>query len=145
MTITFYKLHHATDNTKECYIGSTGDFKARKNDHKANCNNPNCRGYIRKVYTYIREHDGYNEWMYSVLEERSEPMSTLDRFKRERELTAQHNACLNQQKAGAAQHHEQDHKGLLQKIATLQLSQHLIKRTKDLARTPIRVGVMCHR
>ena len=101
MTITFYKLHHATDNTKECYIGSTGDFKARKIDHKRDCNNPNRRGYTYKVYTYIREHGGCDAYTHTILEVRTDQMTKLDRLMRERELTIQYKATLNTNKAGS--------------------------------------------
>ena len=92
MTTTFYKLHHATDNTKECYVGSTGDLTHRKRQHRY-C----CKRYNLKVYSYMRDHGGYNAWAYSILEERTELMSKIDRLKRERELTTQHNANLNTQ------------------------------------------------
>ena len=101
MTITFYKIHHATDDTKECYVGSTGDFTQRRWAHKSHCINTLCKEHKFKVYSYIRENGGHGSWCYTILEQRVEPLSKLQRFVRERELTVQHNAKLNQQKAGA--------------------------------------------
>ena len=101
MTITVYKLHHATDNTKECYVGSTGDFKARKHYHKSECNNTLRKHYKYKVYLYIRENGGYDSWTYTILSQIDTPLTKLQRLKHERELTVQHTANLNQQKAGA--------------------------------------------
>ena len=36
-TTTCDKLCHSTDDTKEFYIGSTDNIKARKNSHKKAC------------------------------------------------------------------------------------------------------------
>mgnify|MGYP003130430294 FL=1 len=57
-----YMLKHKTDDTKEYYIGSTYDFKGRCIQHKSNCNNENNKKYNLKVYKYIRENCGWNEW-----------------------------------------------------------------------------------
>ena len=40
-TVTFYKLKHATDITKECYVGCTKNMICRKSVHKYDCNTPN--------------------------------------------------------------------------------------------------------
>ena len=32
--VVFYRLRHATDNTKECYVGSTKNLPRRKAVHK---------------------------------------------------------------------------------------------------------------
>jgi len=46
------------------YVGSTCDFDRRKQQHKDTFNNPNDRGYNRKVYKAIRENDG--EWQMEI-------------------------------------------------------------------------------
>ena len=98
--ITFYKLRHATDNTKQCYVGSTKNFAKRKWNHKYDCNNPNSKAYDVKVYTYLRANDGYDNWCFDVLEQKD--MSTRDRYIREGMLIAQHNATLNVQVPAAS-------------------------------------------
>ena len=57
-----YMIKHKTDDTKEFYIGSSKDFKARCWKHKSSCNNQNCKGYNLKVYKYMRDNGGWNEW-----------------------------------------------------------------------------------
>ena len=57
-----YILKHKTDDTKEYYIGSTRDFKHRCRIHKSNCNNENIREYNLKVYKYIRDNGGWDQW-----------------------------------------------------------------------------------
>ena len=57
-----YMIQHKTDDTKEFYIGSSKDFKKRCIKHKSTCNNENSKGYNLKVYKYIRENCGWNEW-----------------------------------------------------------------------------------
>ena len=98
--ITFYKLRHATDATKECYVGSTNNFPRRKISHKSDCNNSNSDKHNIKVYRYIRANDGYDNWMFDILEQ-TLSMSKRDKYIREGELKNQHNATLNDQEPGA--------------------------------------------
>ena len=91
--ITFYKLRHATDATKECYVGSTHNLQERKRGHKSNCNNPNGVAYNYTVYQYIRANDGYDSWTYDILEQKD--MSKRERYIREGILIEQHRATLN--------------------------------------------------
>jgi len=62
-----YMIKHKTDDTKEFYIGSSFDFKARCRAHKSDCNNENSKRYNLKVYKYIRENGGFNEWEIILL------------------------------------------------------------------------------
>lgn len=62
---TYYKLCHSTDDTKEFYIGSTDDFESRMKSHKRACNNDG----QYKVYQYIRDNDGFDNWTFEILEQ----------------------------------------------------------------------------
>jgi len=65
-----YKLKHNLDYDDEnIYIGSTTNFKHRKNDHKTCCNNINQKGHNLKVYKYIRENGGFDEWIMIQIQE----------------------------------------------------------------------------
>ena len=44
------------------YIGSTKDFHKRKIQHKSDCNNTNTHCYNIKVYQYIRENGGWDNF-----------------------------------------------------------------------------------
>ena len=68
MPVVFYKLHHSTDNTKDCYVGSTENYEMRKSTHKSDCNNANSPKHNYKVYRYIRGNDGFENWGFAVLE-----------------------------------------------------------------------------
>ena len=57
-----YMIKHKTDDTKEFYIGSSYNFKARFRSHKSSCNNENDKNYNYKVYKYIRENGGWDAW-----------------------------------------------------------------------------------
>ena len=57
-----YKLCCLDPNVKEIYVGSTLNFKNRKNTHKNDTLNSNCKGYNRKVYKYIRDNGSWNNW-----------------------------------------------------------------------------------
>ncbi len=63
-----YKL--CCDNVDGFYIGSTFNIKKRKRDHKTNCNNPKSNKYNFKVYQYIRDNRGFDNWKFEILVEK---------------------------------------------------------------------------
>ena len=63
-----YKL--CCDGVEEFYVGSSKDFIERKRSHKYNCNNPNSQQYNLKLYQYIRENGGFDNWKFETLEEK---------------------------------------------------------------------------
>ena len=62
-----YKLHSKDSDIKEFYIGSSKNFKKRKNVHKSDCNNENSKIYNIKLYKFIRANGGYNNFDYEIL------------------------------------------------------------------------------
>ena len=62
-----YKLFCRNSSITEFYIGSTIDFKARKYDHKKRCNNSKYKQYNYKVYRYIRNNGGFDNWDFEIL------------------------------------------------------------------------------
>ena len=89
--ITFYKLKHATDDTKRCYIGSTNDIKRRMKEHSREFNGGNKYG---RLYGYMRRNGGWDAWTFEILETKECEMRR-HRFTREGELIREHNATLN--------------------------------------------------
>ena len=67
MKYIIYRLFNS--NYEECYIGSTTNYKRRIIGHRTNCNNINRKEYNCKVYKFIRENDGFNEWQFEILEQ----------------------------------------------------------------------------
>ncbi len=89
-----YKIVCKDLNIKDCYVGSTTDFRKRKTNHKADCNNANGKNYNFNVYKFIRENGGWDNWTI-VLIENYPCENKLELLKRERELTEQLNGNLN--------------------------------------------------
>ena len=58
----FYKFICLNDDVDSCYIGSTGNFKQRRNCHKQHCHNESCKQYNFKIYQTIRENGGWDNW-----------------------------------------------------------------------------------
>jgi hypothetical protein len=61
-----YKLY--CDGVGEFYIGSSFDMKTRKVTHKTKCYNTKYSTYNSKVYVYIRENQGFDNWKFEILE-----------------------------------------------------------------------------
>jgi len=67
-----YKLKHNEDYVDlNIYIGSTCNFKHRKNEHKNNCNNEKSKNYNSPVYQFIRDNGGWDGWIMIAIEEYS--------------------------------------------------------------------------
>ena len=56
-----YRIECLDKNIKEFYIGSTADLKQRTGKHKQDCKTSNS-----KVYNFIREHGGWNNWNIDI-------------------------------------------------------------------------------
>lgn len=86
------RKNHPLD--KDCYIGSTADFKMRVKSHRSNCYNPNCKDYTMKVYDYIRSNGGWDE--FEMVELYKFPCDSKTELKNEeRKLIKQYNSTLN--------------------------------------------------
>lgn len=64
-----YKLASLNPTVTEIYVGSTKCPKQRKHNHRISCDNKNQKAYDFKVYSYIRENGGMNNFELYVLEE----------------------------------------------------------------------------
>ena len=62
MPISFYKFVCQDDNVNSCYVGSTGNFRQRKHQHKHACTSTTNLKYNYLIYQTIREHGGWNNW-----------------------------------------------------------------------------------
>ena len=66
---SIYKIVHKEDfDNENIYIGSTTNFIKRKNLHKTTCNKENNKHYNLKIYQYIRENGGWNNWVMVQIE-----------------------------------------------------------------------------
>jgi hypothetical protein len=79
MLCWIYKLiHKNATNDDMVYIGSTCDVARRMYIHKSRCTNPNDIKHNYKVYKYIRENGGFEEWKYEILDEIEVPLKKCE-------------------------------------------------------------------
>ena len=64
-----YKIVCCDENITDVYVGSTTDYKSKKNQHKSNCYNEKSHCYNLKLYQFIRENKGWNNFQMIPVEE----------------------------------------------------------------------------
>jgi hypothetical protein len=64
-----YKICCKNIDITDIYVGHTTNINDRINNHKKNCNNPKNNCYHSKVYEFIRNNGGFDNWEIIVLEE----------------------------------------------------------------------------
>lgn len=64
-----YKLCCNDKNITDVYVGSTTNFVKRKRLHKITCNNENSKNHNLKVYKFIRDNSGWDNWSMEIIEE----------------------------------------------------------------------------
>jgi len=89
----YYKIICKNENIKDCYVGKTKNFKNRIIEHKSDCYNEKKRNYNLKVYQYIRENGGINNWNFIEIEKGE--YDNKDSAFRERYWFENLNATLN--------------------------------------------------
>ena len=67
----FYKIVCKDENIKDLYVGHTTDFKERLRNHKSCCCNPHSKQYTYRIYTFIRENGGWDNFKMVIVEERN--------------------------------------------------------------------------
>jgi hypothetical protein len=63
----FYKIYCVNPDITDMYIGHTTNFVQRKHGHKQSCTNNKCKNYNCKLYTFIRDHGGWNNWIMEII------------------------------------------------------------------------------
>jgi hypothetical protein len=63
-----YKIYCTLATINEFYIGSSARFEERSKLHKSDCTNINSPRYSYKLYNYIRNNGGWNNFTVEVLE-----------------------------------------------------------------------------
>ena len=89
-----YKICCKNTDITDIYVGHTTNIKDRTMAHKYNCNNPDNEYYHYKVYEFIRNNGGFDNWEIIVIEEYP-CNSHTDAIKRECELCKELKATLN--------------------------------------------------
>lgn len=89
-----YKLCCKDTNITDFYIGSTTSFRHRKSQHKSDCNNEKRQNYNCKLYNFIRENGGWENWDM-ILIEYYKCDTKLELEKKEREIIENLKPTLN--------------------------------------------------
>jgi len=64
-----YKIVHKEDpDNHDTYVGHTTEFAKRKCEHKRRCENPSDKKHHYKVYQYIRENGGWDNFIMLEIE-----------------------------------------------------------------------------
>jgi len=66
-----YRLYSKNPNIKDDYIGHATNFVKRQTNHKTKCNNnknSSKKEFHLKVYVFIRENGGFDNWLFEILE-----------------------------------------------------------------------------
>jgi hypothetical protein len=63
-----YNISCKDKSVLEIYIGSTHDKNHREECHKSVCNNEKGERYNLKVYEFIRDNGGWDNWIFEVIE-----------------------------------------------------------------------------
>ena len=88
----FYKISHK--DSENCYVGSTGNLIKRKSQHKKNCTYEKSKSYQYKLYKFIRENGGWDNFIMEELEQLVCENKEF-RLNREKELFEIHKTTLN--------------------------------------------------
>ena len=67
MFIVIYKIYCKDENIRDIYIGSTKNLNLRTSIHKHTCNNETLRYYNIKLYKFIRENGGWDNFKIEIL------------------------------------------------------------------------------
>ena len=63
----FYKIYCKDPAVKDLYVGHTTNFVQRKYNHKRTCIKENDANHHLKVYKFIREHGGWDNWKMEMI------------------------------------------------------------------------------
>jgi hypothetical protein len=90
-----YKIVHAINPDEyDVYVGHTTNIQSRKRCHKSYCNNLNSKKYNLKVYKFIRENGGWDN--FEILEIEKYPCNSKDEARqKEQEWCYKLNSKLN--------------------------------------------------
>jgi hypothetical protein len=110
-------LRAVDTSIKECFINHTMEFSKKKKHHKRLCNNEYNNTepqYHMKVYEFIREHGGIDEWTFDVLE-RAKLASKQEALELERYYYDIHQPSLNGKKVAVYGEEQRENREAYQK------------------------------
>ena len=99
MSSSIYCITCKDENITECYIGSTENLSVRKRGHKSSCNNEKNKLYNIKIYKFIRENGGYDNFKFDIIEEHHTALDKKDLKVREQYYMTKLKPYLNTKNA----------------------------------------------
>ena len=96
MNITIYKILNK-EFPENVYVGSTKNLINRIYLHKSNCNNPLAKNYNNKLYVFIREKGGFDNFYFEEIA-KYECVDRIEALQHERHFYDLFNADLNTNK-----------------------------------------------
>jgi hypothetical protein len=90
-----YIIKSKNPDINDCYVGSTFNFSVRRSTHKYNCNAENKKPYNYKVYKFIRDNGGMDNFTFEILEE-FEAETKKDLFRKEAQYANELKPSLNE-------------------------------------------------
>jgi len=90
----FYKIYCKDTSISEVYIGHTTNFVQRKSCHKQSCNNSKCANHDCKLYKFIRDNGGWDNWRMDIVAHH-ECNDHYEARKKEQEYFILYKATLN--------------------------------------------------
>jgi hypothetical protein len=131
-----YKLVCKDTTITDCYVGHTTDFKTRKCGHKQKCNNVNAKEYNFEVYTFIRNHGGWDNFDMVLIETKT-CNNSLDAFRVERNHIEGLSATLNMRiPARTSKEYYEDHKEHIKLKCRNYYYDHTVEKTAIQCRIP---------
>lgn len=94
-----YKIISKDPNSDFIYVGSTTDFTRRMRLHKHSCTSEKSKNYNIKLYQFIREHEGWNNFIMVLIEKFETCKDRLEAHQREQYWIDELNAKLNERRA----------------------------------------------
>jgi predicted GIY-YIG superfamily endonuclease len=68
MKIYYYIIRCLDESITDCYVGQTLNIKNRIREHKSRSNNPNDASYNKRLYRFIRQHGGFDNWTIEMID-----------------------------------------------------------------------------
>ena len=91
--VSIYKLYSKDPEINEIYIGCTKRLLRHMTKHYYVCHTSNTPRHNAYVHKFIREHGGWNDWTYEILE--TATLTTMEQRKLKRHYIETLKATLN--------------------------------------------------
>ena len=103
-----YKIQCLDEDIKEIYVGSSCNFTRRKCEHKSDCNTEHSKKYNYKVYQFIRDNGGWDNWRIVPIE-KIKCIDKIEMLIEETKIIEREKATLNAKKAHSTKEEKKEY------------------------------------